>query len=70
MVNKEVTFHINNMAYTINVDETIYKELSKYLNLEKNNDTRDLLAAYIRLSQEYNIFKKDIEDITTKLSRF
>jgi len=69
-VNKEVTFHINNMAYTINVDENIYKELSKYLNLEKNNDTRDLLAAYIRLSQEYNIFKKDIEDITTKLSRF
>ena len=69
-MNKEVTFHINNMAYTINVDETIYKELSKYLNLEKNNDTRDLLAAYIRFSQEYNIFKKDIEDITTKLSRF
>ena len=69
-MNKEVTFHINNMAYTINVDETIYKELSKYLNLEKNNDTRDLLAAYIRLSQEYNIFKKDIEDITIKLSRF
>ncbi len=69
-MNKEVTFHINNMAYTINVDENIYRELSKYLNLEKNNDTRDLLAAYIRLSQEYNIFKKDIEDITTKLSRF
>ena len=69
-MNKEVTFHINKMAYTINVDETIYKELTKYLNLEKNNDTRDLLAAYIRLSQEYNIFKKDIEDITTKLSRF
>ena len=58
------------MAYTINVDENIYKELSKYLNLEKNNDTRDLLAAYIRLSQEYNVFKKDIEDITNKLSRF
>jgi hypothetical protein len=69
-VNKEVTFHINNMAYTINVDESIYKELTKYLNLEKNNDTRDLLAAYIRLSQEYNTFKKDIEDITNKLSRF
>ena len=69
-MNKEVTFHINNMAYTINVDENIYKELSKYLKLEKNNDTRDLLAAYIRLSQEYNVFKKDIEDITNKLSRF
>ncbi|MBP7742364.1 MAG: hypothetical protein KA073_03205 [Aliarcobacter sp.] len=69
-MNKEVTFHINNMAYTINVDEKIYKELSKYLDLSKNNDTRDLLAAYIRLSQEYNIFKKDVEDITNKLARF
>jgi hypothetical protein len=69
-VNKEVTFHINNMAYTVNVDENIYKELTKYLDLGKNNDTRDLLAAYIRLSQEYNIFKKDVEDITNKLSRF
>ena len=69
-MNKEVTFHINNMAYTINIDENIYKELSKYLDLEKNNDTRDLLAAYIRLSQEYNLFKKDVEDITNKLSRF
>ena len=69
-MNKEVTFHINNMAYTINVDEKIYKELSKYLDLNKNNDTRDLLAAYIRLSQEYNIFQKDVEDITNKLSRF
>ena len=69
-MNKEVTFHINNMAYTINVGEKIYKELSKYLDLSKNNDTRDLLAAYIRLSQEYNIFKKDVEDITNKLARF
>ena len=58
------------MAYTINVDEKIYKELSKYLDLSKNNDTRDLLAAYIRLSQEYNTFQKNVEDITNKLSRF
>ena len=69
-MNKEVTFHINNMAYTINVDEKIYKELSKYLDFSKNNDTRDLLAAYIRLSQEYNTFQKNVEDITNKLSRF
>ena len=69
-MNKEVAFHINSMAYTINVDEKIHKELSKYLDLSKNNDTRDLLAAYIRLSQEYNVFQKDVEDITNKLSRF
>ena len=40
-MNKEVTFHINNMAYTITIDENIYSELSKYLDLEKNNDTKD-----------------------------
>lgn len=69
-MNKEVTFHINNMAYTVNVDENIFKELNKYLDLNKNNETRDLLAAYIRLSQEYNIFKKDVDDITNKLAKF
>ena len=58
------------MAYTINIDENIYKELSKYLDLEKNNDTKDLLVAYLRLSQEYNAFKKDVEDITNKLAGF
>lgn len=71
MVNsKEVTFHINNMAYTVNVDDCIYKELSKYLKLDKNNDIKDLLIAYLRLSQDYHVLKKDVEDITKKLSRF
>lgn len=71
MVNsKEVTFHINNMAYTVNVDENIFKELTKYLDLNKNNDIKDLLVAYLRLSQEYHVFKKDVEDITNKLARF
>jgi hypothetical protein len=69
-VNKEVTFHINNMAYTVNVDEKIYKELTKYLDLNKNNDTKDLLIAYLQLSQDYHLFKKDVEDITNKLARF
>ena len=69
-MNKEVTFHINNMAYTITIDENIYSELSKYLDLEKNNDTKDLLVAYLHLSQDYHLLKKDIEDITNKLSRF
>jgi len=69
-VNKDITFHINNMAYTINVDPDMEKELTKYLNLEKNNDTKDLLAAYIRITQEYSTFKNDVNQITTKLARF
>ncbi|RXJ83980.1 hypothetical protein [Arcobacter cloacae] len=69
-MNKEVTFHINNMAYTVNVDDNIFKELTKYLDISKNNDTKDLLVAYLRLSHEYHVFKKDVEDITNKLARF
>lgn len=69
-MNKEVTFHINNMAYTVNVDDNIYKELTKYLDINKNNDITELLVAYLRLSQEYHVFKKDVEEITNKLSRF
>ena len=69
-MNKEVTFHINNMAYTISVNENMFKEIKKYLDIEKNNDTKDLSVAYLHLSQDYHILKKDIEDITNKLSRF
>ena len=58
------------MAYTVTVDENIYKELSKYLDVNKNNDTKELLIAYLHLSQEYHLFKKDVEDITNKLARF
>ena len=69
-MNKEVTFHINNMAYTVTIDERIYKDLSKYLDLNKNNDIKDLLVAYLKLSQEYHLFRNDVEEITNKLSRF
>ena len=69
-MNKDITFHINNMAYTINVDPNMEKELTKFLDLEKNNDTKDLLAAYIRITQEYSTFKNDVDQITTKLARF
>ncbi|QKJ22817.1 hypothetical protein [Poseidonibacter lekithochrous] len=69
-MNKEITFYINNMAYTINVDDTMEEHLTKYLELGKNNDTKDLLAAYIRITQEYTNFKGDVEQISDKLARF
>lgn len=67
---KEVTFHINNMAYTISVNENMFKEIKKYLDIEKNNDTKDLLVAYLHLSQDYHLLKQDVQNITEKLSRF
>jgi len=69
-VSKEVIFHINNMAYTITVDEEIYGDLSKYIDLERNNDVKDLLVAYLRITQEYHVFKKDVDESLEKLSRF
>ncbi|UTJ07721.1 hypothetical protein [Arcobacter roscoffensis] len=69
-MNKEITFYINHMAYTINVDEEMEEQLTKYLELDKENNTKDLLAAYIRITQEYSTFKKEVEQITEKLARF
>jgi len=69
-VNKDIIFHINNMAYTINVDSNMEMELTKFLDQEKNNDTKDLLAAYIRITQEYSSFKEDINQLSNKLARF
>lgn len=69
-MNKEITFYINHMAYTINVDEEMEEQLTKYLELDKENNTKDLLAAYIRITQEYSTFKKEVEQISEKLARF
>ncbi|PRM97063.1 hypothetical protein [Aliarcobacter cryaerophilus] len=67
---KDLTFHINNKAYTISVDEELEKELCKYLDTEKNNDTKSLLLAYLKLNQEYRTFRKEVEDITNKIAGF
>ncbi len=69
-MNNEITFYINHRAYTINVDEEMQEQLTKYLELDKENNTKDLLAAYIRITQEYLTFKKDVENISDKLARF
>lgn len=69
-MSKDITFHINNMTYTITVDEKMEKELTKFINPEDNNDTRNLLAAYLRITQEYLTLKNDVQEITDKLSKF
>lgn len=64
---QKLTFHINNMAYTINVDTSLKSELTRYLTTDKNLDTKELLAAYIRVSQEHAKFKQEIEQISNKI---
>lgn len=58
------------MAYTIVVDERIEKEIKKYVDLNKSLDTRELLAAYIRMAQEFTIFKEDLEVLSEKIPKF
>ena len=67
---KDLTFHINNKAYTISGDEELERELCKYLDTDKNNDTKSLLLAYLKLNQEYRTFRKEVEDIAKKIAGF
>lgn len=57
------------MAYTINVDEALKNEIQKYIDTNKNIDTKELLAAYIRISQELTRFKQDLEIIADKIPK-
>ena len=55
------------MAYTINVDDVLEPEIIKFLSPDKHNNTQELLLAYIRRTQEFYNFKKEIEEISNKL---
>ena len=57
------------MAYTIEVEELLVDELTKYLDINKNNSTKDLLAAYIRMTQEHTILKRDLELLSDKIPK-
>ena len=64
---KKLTFHINNMAYSINVDAELEEELKNFLPQNQNVTTQELLLAYIKKTQEFAKFKKEIENISAKL---
>ncbi len=67
---KDLTFHINNKTDTISGDEELERELCKQLDTDKNNDTKSLLLAYLKLNQEYRTFRKEVEDIANKIAGF
>ena len=57
------------MAYTINIDDRLKDEITRYLSTDKNLDTKELLAAYIRVSQQYLRLKDDVEAVTDKIPK-
>lgn len=64
---KELTFHIDNLAYSFNIDNKLEQTLIKFLSTEKNIETRELLLAYIRLGQEHTLLKNELEKISDLL---
>ena len=72
--NKEITFHINNRAYTVNIgsdlDEKVINGIKKYLNIDKNLVIEDLLLAYLQKTQELIHIEKNIENQLYTLNNF
>jgi len=55
------------MAYSINVDSELEDDLKNFLPQNQNVTTQELLLAYIKKTQEFAKFKKEIEEISNKL---
>lgn len=64
---KNITFHINNAAYTINlgldIDGRLEKELKKFLSTDKNLTIEDVLLAYLKKTQEHVQYENKLSDI-------
>ena len=71
---KKITFHINNYAYTVDIgpdmDNEVKNGLKKFIELDKNISTQELLLAYLRKTNELIHFKKDIENQVQDLINF
>ena len=66
-----MTFHINHKAYTVDIgeveDHKMANGLKKFLNLEKNIETSELLLAYIQKTHELVEFEKSLEKLSKRI---
>lgn len=66
-----MTFHINHKAYTVDIgpdeDKKMELGIKKYLDLEKNIDTSDLLLAYIKKTYEHAELERSLEALSSRL---
>jgi len=64
-LSKDVTFHINNEAYTINLgddtDDLLESSIKKFLSTDKPLTTKEVLLAYLRRTQEFVNFQRELE---------
>ena len=66
-----MTFHINHKAYTVDIgadnDHKMENGLKKFLDLNKNIDTSELLLAYIKKTHELIELENALEEVSQKL---
>ncbi|MEA3498205.1 MAG: hypothetical protein U9R16_04010 [Campylobacterota bacterium] len=64
---KNITFHINNSAYTIDIGDDnsnkLETGLKKFLTTDKNLSTQELLLAYLQKTQELVEFEEKLQRI-------
>jgi len=72
MENKKITFYINNEAYTVNIgpdkDGAFQDELTKLVPTQRNINTKELLAAYIKQSHQLVKYNSELEKLLDKLN--
>ena len=66
-----MTFHINHKAYTVDIgnDENnqMKEGISKFIDLNSNIDTSELLLAYIKKTHELIQLENSLEDLSIKI---
>jgi hypothetical protein len=71
--NKALNFPINNKVYTVNIgddiDNKIENGIKKFLNLDKNLSTQDILLAYIQKTHELVEIEKSLEKLSFDISQ-
>lgn len=66
-----MTFHINHKAYTVDIgedsDQKMEDGIKKFLNLDKNIETTELLMAYIKKTYELVELERSLETLSSRI---
>ena len=66
-----MTFHINHKAYTVDIGDDIDKKMEdsikKYVDLDRNIDTRELLIAYLKKTYDLLGLEESLEELSKKI---
>jgi hypothetical protein len=73
MNNKTLNFPINNKVFTVDIGKDsqnkIESGIKKFLDLDKNLNTQDVLLAYIQKTHELVELEKALEELSLKIEK-